>query len=259
VNNGSEHAIAGWSGRRWTLTIVLVFAAHLAAVYLLGAKVVPTQHPEPSRLNFSLMTDASGRGKHPLTEPWESPTLLVLASAAGFSGKTWLDLPPPRHEAGGWDEPIKWLKRDTNSIARSLPELVSDSARNPRELLDRSPPRVEEDATAASILPANSTLRISGGLERRRLARPIELLKVAHNDVLTNTVIEAMVTPAGYVFSAAVLTSSQLKSVDQWALKRVREARFEAVPRGSPDVLGQFTFHWATIEPNATNTAVFRP
>ncbi len=249
----------GWSKQRWWITILFVFALHIGAVFGLNARVSPTQFSLPPKLNFSMITSGAVYGTNAVTDPWSSPTLLVLPSAEGFSAKTWITLPAPPHQFAVWDEPIRFLRRDTNWVSRSALEMVPIAGRRVSESPDRAPPTVAEPAEAEPLLPTQSTVRVSGGLESRQLVKSIEPLRVAHNDVLSNTVIEVMVNSAGYILGAEVTASSGVKSVDQWAVRLLDAARFNSLPRGSANAFGRITFQWATVDPAATNTPVFKP
>jgi TonB family protein len=100
-----------------------------------------------------------------------------------------------------------------------------------------------------------SRLRFEGELARRRLLKPPALKSWPHPDILSNSVVEAIVDADGFVFSSVLLHSSGSREADDYAMKIAAAAQFEPARRrgsrtgGSEDsvTVGKLTFEWHTL------------
>lgn len=114
-------------------------------------------------------------------------------------------------------------------------------------------------------LPQKSSLRIEGGLAGRRLltaldlpAWPARTNSAAELDMLTNSVIQAVVDSEGKPVSVTLLipSGSGLQAADEYALAQARNFRFEPLPQAdgqsdAPHSLagltwGTLIFEWCT-------------
>jgi TonB family protein len=113
-------------------------------------------------------------------------------------------------------------------------------------------------------LPERSLVRVEGDLARLEWLTPLSAPSITHSNVLTETVVQLIVHPAGQVLSAIILKSSGLRSADQQALALARDARF--VPLQQSDGTGQddrwtrgrLIIHWRTVAPPAKDPAPTR-
>jgi TonB family protein len=108
-------------------------------------------------------------------------------------------------------------------------------------------------APVALVEPAlaqTSTMRIEGGLARRRLLTPISLQSWPYADVLAPSVVQALVDAKGSVVSVVLLSSSGSEAANQRALELARAARFAPSPGLT---IGRLVFNWHTVAPPATN------
>jgi TonB family protein len=184
------------------------------------------------------------------------PTLLALPSAAGFAGAAWQQAHHPRYSPQPWNDPPSWLAARQAPLGRSLLE-----ARRPeigRGLTAAKPvPEMVRRQVSPVRLPERSLVRIEGDLARRESLTPLSAPAITHSNILTDTVVQLTVQPAGQVHSAIVLKSSGLRSADQQALDLARGARFAPVPElptleaASDWTWGRLIIHWRTVAPQA--------
>ena len=104
-------------------------------------------------------------------------------------------------------------------------------------------------------LTAATTLQITGELAQRPLLTAVTLPSLPWNDVIAPSKVQALVDPAGNVFSPVLLPSdSALEDAgrsevgDSNALVIVRSLRFAPAPRLT---FGEIIFHWHTVPTNA--------
>ena len=115
-------------------------------------------------------------------------------------------------------------------------------------------------------LPPDPPLRIEGDLATRPLLAPLALKSWAHAELLSNSVVQAMVDADGFTFSPVLLTGCGLEEADLYALKLASGARFRPAPRlpgtgHDPGGLtwGKLIFQWQTLPLPATNLSANGP
>ena len=179
----------------------------------------------------------------------ENPFLFVSASRHGFSGEAWLRQP-------------KWtVPEPRQRPARSFLKLAEARVLNRRIDSDRSFTSVQRHQTtplvAAPNLPPHaphaSELQVKG-FEGRSLAAPLPLPVQYHSDVLSSSVVEAIIDRDGLVISARVIQSSGSPRADADALTLCRRARFTPAKSGENLAqAGKLIFQWFTLELGHTN------
>lgn len=238
-------------GGRWIGLAVLVLLVQTGLVYWLSDRrpaQVRTPAPAP-------VLQIAGQGSREL-QTLLDPTLFALPHVQSFSGLAWMKAPQLEYRPFEYREEPRWFRLDASKLGSALTIFHGTADPGPT-LMSRPQPQPYIPAQETSILPAKSTWVIDGPLASRRLLNPFVLPSWPHTDLLTNTVIQAIVQPNGTLFSPSLLVSSGLKTADDAAMRLVREARFEsapgsasmeAIPTSLHDLVwGQITFNWHTV------------
>jgi len=255
-----------WTRRRWLYAVAAVFLLQAGLVFLLGNR--PQRLPEPPifRTAIQMLTDPKVRIDS--LPGMDDPTLLALPSLRGFSGPAWLTFPPLEYQPAEWVEPPHWLPLDSNALSSTFSKFVRTNLISPPLIADKPLPPLPryEPNFPNEPLPAQSRLRLEGGLAARPLLAPLELPSWANSEILSNTTVQAAVDAAGFTFSAVLLDRSGSKEADLHALKLASAARFRPLPRGQrapdgggPMTWGRFVFQWHTLPPPATNLSSAQP
>ncbi len=256
--------------RHWFVAVALVFTAQLAAIFWLGtrepirvraARVTPPMLL-PSWATLDLKNAVSG-----LPVPTDSPaaaaakellaltdpTLFALPHAESFSGPAWLQAQPPEQKHFNWSEEPRWLQPDAATLATLASVAGKDLVIPPPPALppaDLAPAEIKLD----SILNRESALQVEGSLGSRKLENHFDLPAWHSADVLSNSVVQVVVNPAGRPVSAVLVTGCGFAPADQHAVSQALAARFEPLPNASqgaatPLAFGNLVFVWATLAP----------
>lgn len=265
---GSAHVRPpGWSRRRWGWALAAAVGAQVGLIWLLGERPQPTRPTPDFGLQISLAAEPdSARQLVRLPQRME-PTLFALPALEGFSGRAWMRAAPVRYEPEPWTEPMRWLEVEPERLGVGFGALVAASARAPLLVADKPLPRLigAELPLAGVPVRTQSMVRLSGGLAQRRLAEPLVMPSWPHPDILSNTVVQAVVDAAGWVISATVVQSSGSPQADQFALRQTLHARFEpAVAEAGAEgpralTQGRLTFLWHTVPPSNETAAPRAP
>ncbi len=107
-----------------------------------------------------------------------------------------------------------------------------------------------------------SHLHVEGELASRRLVAPLELRRWPSRELLSHTVVQAVVDADGYVLAATLLAESGSPEADADALRQASGVRFEPLrqPRKTLDSdrglgWGELIFEWVTSPPAAAPRA----
>ena len=102
---------------------------------------------------------------------------------------------------------------------------------------------------------------MEGPLAGRPLLSGPDLPSWPHSELLSNTVVQAVVDPMGWTFSASVAGRSGLVAADEYALRAVETIRFQPSrgKGGEEFVWGTFVFLWHTRPVPVTNAALVVP
>jgi hypothetical protein len=249
----------GWTFLRWAIFAAIIFAAQLAAFFLLGrtqSVVRINSQPAPA-----LIVQQPSQEVLDL----ENPTLFALANQRGFSGKAWLQVAPMKYERSDWSEPERWLELPAGELGSVLRQLIETNGSlsfvaqkvEPRN----SFPRFHVFDATNKI----STFHINGALAKRSLLSRSDLPSWQRPELLTNSVVEVTVNAPGFVNTATLLASSGDKKADDLAISLSKSARFEPVPLSqrkvdSPTIFsGQIIFEWQTTLSIETNSSTSLP
>jgi hypothetical protein len=255
-----------WPRRRWIYAVAAVFLLQAGLVFLLGHRARRPPEPPIFRTSIHLLTDPAARLD--ALPGLDDPTLLALPSLRGFSGPAWLRFPTLEYQPAEWVEPPQWLSLDTNALGSIFSGFIKTTLISPPLIADKPLPPLPryEPNFPNEPLPSQSRLRLEGDLARRPLLAPLELQSWPHSEILSNTVVQAVVDAAGFTFSAVLLSESGLKEADAQALKLASAARFRPLPRSQraadgvgPMTWGRFVFQWHTLPLPTTNLSSAQP
>jgi len=243
-----------WRIGRWGALITLVFTVQLGLIYELGK---PHPLPPPATdLPPSLSLFAPGTAD---VLALNDPTLFALPNRENFSGPAWLSIQEP--EPPVITEAAPWLALAQDQLGAELQNYLATNRPTDAPLFEKSDFRFKQPPVPnIQPLTTTSTLRLTGELARRRLLKPPSLPSWPSADVLTNTVVEVLVTADGKPLPPVLyVPASGSAEADRYAMREVRGARFEPLLVTNPaDPLaglmrGQFVFEWQTVPLTATN------
>ena len=257
-----------WPLRRWVIAVVAVFTLHAALAYFLGQKERRLPAREPFRTAIRMAADEEAtRRIAALTEP-NNPTLLALPSLRGFSGAAWLRFPTLDYQPAEWSEPPHWLTMNTQTLGAAFSQFIRTNVVSPVLIADKPlPSLIGYDLNFPNEpVPAFSRFRLEGNLAARALVTPLELKSWASAEMLSNSVVQAVVDADGFTFSPTLLSGSGLKEADLHALTLAASARFRPLPREqrirrghSSFTWGKLIFQWHTLPLVATNLSGIAP
>jgi hypothetical protein len=232
----------GWSGRRMILFIVILFGAHLAAIYFLGSKKqnIPRTTTNVPQWQIALTGDE--------LIALDDPTLFALPHANDFATRLWNTTPiitPPDFR---WTESPRWLPVQQQLLGEAFREFIktnlfAETRLNfkPTPILD-VPPMAKEN-----VLPKFSALQSVGKLQGRQMLHPITVPTLFYSDLIAPSRIQAVVEPEGNISSVILLESSGYPEADQEALRLARAVRFIPV---DGLMIGELIFQWHTVATN---------
>ena len=240
---GPKHR-EGWSRNRWLAIITLVFAIHVALVFLFGEKKQAAPRAVINVPTLQLANDADE------LLALNDPTLFALPHQRDFASAVWLKMPHVKPPSFRWTEPPRWLPLSADSLGAAFGRLMQTNffARYP---LDFKPALMLSTPTSPvePMLAQNSTMQIEGELAQRQLPAQISLTNWPFPDVLSPCVVQVLVDAAGNAVSTVILTPSGYDAADQRALAIARTLRF--TPSASL-TMGRIIFNWHTVPPGTT-------
>ncbi len=243
---------SGWSLRRWLTFIALVFAVQLALIFAFGERK-PIAPRTVTNVPVLKLTVGSSE--------WlalNDPTLFALPNRKGFSGPAWLEPPRVEFHRLEWTEQPRPLPLPVGELGATFNQFMQTNRFTTFQFeLKPSPQFTAPVVPVEPVLAKTSTLRIEGGLARRRLLTPMKLPSWPYADVLSPSKVQVLVNAAGNVVSAVLLPpdnpledASHYDAADQRALELARAARFAP---SSNLTIGRLVFDWHSIASAATN------
>ena len=180
------------------------------------------------------------------------PAVFSLPNSHGFSGRGWLDQRPLEYRPENQLEPAKWLSLDATLLGTNFPVSQAGSGPVPSGLAEQQARHEEPppDFLAPEIIPTQSVFRLTGGPSDRLLGAGPSLRPQASEKLLTNSVVQIAVDPAGEVIAARLESSCGLPGADADAVAKARALRFRPAPSAGTE-WGEAIFQWQTIEPAA--------
>lgn len=247
-----------FQGPFW-LAVAFVFALQVAVVFFAN-KPSPDAGPLKPQAGSSITLSSA---RPPELTSLEDPTLFVLPNLHGFSGQIWMPMPPLMYEPRSWSdtEPVRWLLPATSEFFETFSQYLQDNADAGYQPPLPEAPLTFPPAPAVSDAPARSSLRIEGELAGRTLLNPEPLPPVT--EAYTNSVVQVVVDPLGYVYSAvpAVRTGS---TNDDLAVRIAFSKRFAPIEISGPNrqalppapmMNGTLIFEWRPPIPDAAQPA----
>jgi hypothetical protein len=243
---------SGGLQQKFLLLIALAIAAHLALIFVFGAKKQIATRPPVNvpQLQFANNADE-------LME-LDNPVLFALPNARDFSSAIWQKAPAITQPQFRYHENPRWLPLTTENLGTTFSQFMQTNEFG-RFVLDFKPaplftaPAV--DLTAD--LPQNSTLQISGALTRRNLISSPALPSLPLNDIIAPSKVQLLVDQVGNVVSVVLLppensieAAGRAAIADTNAVALALKLKFSPAPELTT---GQAIFRWYTIPVTATN------
>lgn len=246
-----------WLKRRWRGAVSIVFAVQLALILWLGRTQPP---PTPRKEFVPGLRVVSPAAQEVLA--FTDPTLFALPHREGFSGLAWLNIPIQDFRPVPASAPPRLLGVDGQHLGEDFKRFMLTNQEPPMPLLAPQDLVLRMPAVAQPELsPTQSTVRLTGGLAGRRLARLPVLRSWPSPEILSNSVVQLLVGASGETVSAILLNppGSGSAEADQYALRQARKARFDPVPGADPlnplsgVSWGEMVFQWRTVPMPSTN------
>jgi hypothetical protein len=251
AENGPPAPGQGWSRPRMLRLIAVVFLAHVALIFIFGARKPVV--PRPAK-DVPQLTLAGGQNELlALTDP----TLFALPHADEFT--------PPFQITNTfhWPNPMRWLSL-TDTLAGTADSLAQPVRFDVTHLDFKPQPKLNvPDSQFPPAFPQTSTVRLAGDLARRQWVAAPQLPSWIDNDVLQPTIVQVLVDAEGNVVSDVLQPERESEPVgadqaaaDQKALELARGTHF--LPAARP-TLGLMIFDWLTLPVPATNSPAASP
>lgn len=233
---------AGWSRSRWIFFITLALTAHLAFVFLFGARQNDAPRTGAKVPQFHLIEGDSELMA--LTDP----TLFALPHLNDFAPAAWLRPPMIKPPVFSWSELPAFLPPTAGTWGTAFNTFMRTNWFAALKL-DFKPEAPLADVTVKteSLAPQNSTVQIAGKLAHRQMVNFLIVPTLAYNDVIKPSRVQALVDANGNIVSVVLIGSSEYAAADQTALTLARTARF-APAAGL--MLGELIFTWHTLPAN---------
>jgi hypothetical protein len=247
-----------WTRGRFLAAVGSLFVLQAGLIALFGARGTDRPAAAPSaptqfRAVGSLMSEEQLRRLFFASDPAVFP----LPGPHGFSGRAWMNKPPAEYQSTNQLEAPRWLALDAARLGTGSIVLDSAEGATPLTLTRLEIPQLEPMPVFLSpvIVPTQSVFRIEGELADRLLGPAPELHAWASTTrkLLTNTVVQIAVNPAGDVMAARLLTRCGSADADGDAVAKARALRFR--PSADARTLwAQAIFGWQTTFPAAAGT-----
>jgi len=239
----SEPPAADWSRSRWMIFIALALAAHLAGVFLFGARQNAAPRTVGKVPQFHLV---AGDGE---LVALMDPTLFALPHLNDFAPVAWLRPAAVEPPVFRWSPQPQFLPPITRTLGAAFNAFMRTNYFTALKLdFKPEPPLADATVTTASLAPQVSTVQLAGELAHRRMLNSVIAPTLAYDDVIKPSRVQALVDANGTVVSVVLTGASEYAPADQAALALARTARF-APAAGL--MLGELIFTWHTVPANA--------
>jgi hypothetical protein len=240
-----ERDLVRWRRGKWVAVIGVVFAVQVGLLIWGSQKQMAARESYPTEPKVAFATGGINR-------EWlemENPFLFAAASRNGFSGEAWLRQPK-------WQAPEPRRRDEPKFLQVAQAQKIEPRAQEEQAFALVQRHRVSAalpEPPEAPVAAPESKLKLTafGG---RTLAAPMVLPLQHHNDVLSPTVVEAMIDGDGLVISARLIENSGSAKADVDAMALARRARFAPARKGEniPDS-GKLIFEWFALNLGDTN------
>ena len=241
-----------WPLSRWLMLVSLVFAAHVALLFVFGSRkqVLARAVTSPPTLKLADRSDE--------LLALNDPTLFALPHPRDFVTAMWSQAPVVEPPSFRWPVTPQWLPLSADNLMLAFDRFMQTNPATGFALQLKPPVRLSTPSRPIEpVLAQVSTMRVEGDLTQRRLLTPMDLPSWPYPDVIAPSKVQLLVDAAGNVVSAILLPSDNSLEVlghydvaDQRALDLARAARFAPAPRLT---IGRMIFTWRTVPPPSTN------
>lgn len=241
---------AGWSWKKICLLIALAFAAHLAFIFIFGAKKTPAPRAATNVPQLQLANNAS---------EWialDDPTLFALPHVEDFAPAVWRSTPTNRPPSFLSPEAPSFLSLTVEMLGTEFGVFMQSNQVAALPLNFKPEPELTfAHFSVASLLPENSTLEIAGDIAQRKLLTSVVVPTLAYPDVIAPSKIQILVDAAGKVISAVSLPADNLlEAADRADIGDSNALKIACALRFTPATgvtFGQLVFNWHTVPTNA--------
>jgi hypothetical protein len=244
----------GWNRRQFLFLLVIAVILHVALIIVFGTKkpVLP-EMPRPSVPHLQLVGD--GNELIALGDP----TLFARPNARDLVSVYWRHTPAVSQPDFNWTEEPRYLPPAAQQLGFIFREFMRVSQPAEFPLTFKPAPKLTLPVIAFDkIAPQASAMKITGDLAARPLLTSVALPSLPWNDALAPSKVQALVDPAGNVFSAVLLPLESVPDAgtsaaigDSNALAIARSLRFAPAPGLT---FGEIIFRWHTVPMTSTNT-----
>jgi hypothetical protein len=245
-----------WTRGRWWTLIALVFAAHVALIFVFGGRKQIVPRPVKNVPTLKLADKLADNSSEWLA--LNDPTLFARPHQKDFVSAIGLQTAALKPPSFRWTEPPRWLPLSADELGLAFNQFMQTN-RFTNDVFQLKPP-VKLSAPGLPIEPAlaqNSTLRVEGELAQRQLPSPINLTNWPYANVIAPSKVQVLVDAAGNVVSTVLLppdsgfaAADQYDKADQRALELARAVRFTPSSRLT---VGRMIFNWHTVPMTNTN------
>ena len=126
------------------------------------------------------------------------PTLFALPHQEGFSGPAWLNAISPDFQSLVWSQTPRWLELGQGWVGSELRQFMATNQFDALRSLEQQELALKLPAhEQAELPPAQSRLRLAGGLSGRRLLGAPDLPSWPSGEMLTNSIVQLVVAADG--------------------------------------------------------------
>ena len=238
---------SGWRWKKIILVTLFAFAAHLAFVFLLGAKKTAVPLTATNAPLFHLADNASDLIR------FTDPTWFALPHAGDFAPAAGAQAAAAGPSSFAWTEPPMFLALNSADLGAAFHAFMQTNRFAGSPLNFKPQPQLPASlGTVESQLPKISTWRLAGEIAGRQVlnARNFSVPTLAVNDVIAPSRVQLLVGTDGRVISAILLASedplvagSDYEPAGQQALALARALRFAPADKL---MFGEIIFTWHT-------------
>jgi len=241
-----------WTRGRFLAVAGVLFALQAGLILLFGDRSLPSSPPPAPSTRFHALGRSVGEQDLLRLFFVSDPAAFPLPNAQGFSGRAWLNQLPPTYQSEVQLEPPSWLPLDTTRLGTNFPAPLFQWANISPDLAQQQALRPEPLPVflAPEIVPAQSLFRLQGELEGSLLGPPLQLRSWSSSQLLSNSVVQIAVNPAGTILAARLEVRSGSAEADAEAVALARALRFTPSPAARTR-WSQAAFQWQTTEPAA--------
>jgi hypothetical protein len=245
---------SSWTRRRFLGAIGSLFVLQAGLILLFGERSRPRPALSAPSVRICAL-DASVNEDELLRQFFVGdPAVFCLPSHHGFSGRGWLDQRPLEYQSENQLEPPQWLPLDAKLLGANFPAPQAGSETMLTGLAEPQARREDPlpDFLTPEILPTQSVFHLEGGLKERLLGAGPSLGAQPSEKLLTNSIVQIAVDPAGEVVSARLDAFCGSPAADAEAVAKARALRFRPIRKAGTQ-WGEAVFQWHTIEPVAAS------